>query len=169
MITPRTQNQITRSHKRERHRGMMFFNEVRRCAYILGAWLRALLPINSSTTAATPLLHGSTLIFMGPRDTKYDSNSISNLPKLQLNSSRNWTVHIFDTYPTNFTLAKQIPNKKQTTKRPDLLLEPKLLLILNQKLYKGPAILLKRKNKKCIHSFKNTITPQSQEIEQNWN
>ena len=43
---------------------------------------------------------------MGPRDIKYDSNSVPNLPKLQLNSSRNRTVHIFDTYPT-YTLKSE--------------------------------------------------------------
>ena len=45
-------------------------------------------------------LQGSALIFMGPRDTKYDSNSIPSPTIFQLNSSCNRTVHIFNTYLT---------------------------------------------------------------------
>ena len=65
----------------------MFFNEIRRCAYILGVF--------SGTTAATPPptpaaksslgYNSSALIFMSPKDTKYDPNSIPNL--LNYNSS----------------------------------------------------------------------------------
>ena len=50
----------------------------------------------SGTTAAMPpptpaaqvvsRLHGSVLIFMGPRDTKYDPNSIPNLPNYNSSS-----------------------------------------------------------------------------------
>ena len=42
---------------------------------------------------------------MGPRDTKYDPNSIPSLPNYNSSPNRNQTVHIFDTYPTNSTLV----------------------------------------------------------------
>ena len=67
------------------------------------------------TTAATPpptpaaqvlsRLHGSALIFMGPRDTKYDPSSIPSLPNYNSSPNCNQNVHIFDTYLTNSTLA----------------------------------------------------------------
>ena len=82
------------------------FNKVRRCANILRARLRALLPVNSSyINIQAPLpprraksslcYNSSALIFMRPWDTKYNPNSISNLPimtKVQL------IVHMFNTY-----------------------------------------------------------------------
>jgi hypothetical protein len=43
---PWTQSQIARSHRRDWYGGNIFFNEVQPRAYILGAWLQALLPIN---------------------------------------------------------------------------------------------------------------------------
>ena len=43
-------------------------------------------------------LHDSALIFMGPRDIKYDSNSIPNLPYYKSTLVVSELVHILDTY-----------------------------------------------------------------------
>ena len=109
------QNQITRSHKRDRHRGIIFLTRFDDVSTSSGHDYGHSFPKSAATLASKhhrghaavhtsrqviSRLHGSALIFMGPRDTKYDPNSILNLPKLQLNSNHNRTVHIFDTYPT---------------------------------------------------------------------
>ena len=125
------QNQITRSHKRDRHRDIIFltrFDDVstssehdyghsfpKSAATLASKHHRAAAHTSRQVVSQ---LHGSALIFMGPRDTKYGPNYIHNLPNYN-SSPIVIKLYTYSTQnPTNSILANMNATLKSSMLEP---------------------------------------------------